>query len=84
MSLANLVGLIGAAALLTAYGLLQLGRLHVESHQFVLLNCVGILAILYSLITDFNYPTFVLYSTWLVFTIIGYARSRSKKLGRQS
>jgi hypothetical protein len=84
MSLANFVGLFGAAAYLSAYGLLQLGRLKVEDAQFVLLNVVGTLAILYSLIADFNYPSFVMYTAWLIFTIMGYMRSRSKDPSRRS
>ena len=78
MSVANFVGLFGAAAYLSAYSLLQLGRLKVEDRKFVLLNVVGTLAILYSLVADFNYPSFVMYSVWLIITIMGYVRSRTK------
>ncbi len=84
MSVANFVGLIGAVAFLSAYGLLQLGRLKIEDRQFVLLNCLGAVAVLYSLTADFNYPAFVLYSAWLIFTIIGYVRSRLKRSSRKS
>ncbi len=83
MSVANFAGLCGAAAYLLAYGLLQMGRLKVEDAQFVLLNVVGTLAILYSIIADFNYPSFVMYSAWLIFTIMGYVRSRSKGPSRR-
>ena len=38
MSLANIVGLIGVAAYLAAYGLLQLGKLKVEDDHYILLN----------------------------------------------
>jgi hypothetical protein len=78
MNVANFVGLCGAAAYLSAYSLLQLGRLKVEDTKYVLLNVLGTLAILYSLIADFNYPSFVLYSAWLIFTIMAYVRSRSR------
>jgi len=72
------VGLIGAAAFLSAYGLLQLGRFEVNDGRYTFLNVIGALAILYSLIADFNYPSFVMYSCWLAFTVIAYVRSRSK------
>lgn len=77
MSAADVVGLIGVAAYLLAYALLQLGKLKVEDGRYALLNGVGALAILYSLIFDFNLPSFITQSAWLLFTIIGYARSRS-------
>jgi hypothetical protein len=79
MSAADFVGLIGVAAYLSAYGLLQLGRLKVEDSRYALLNGVGALAILYSLLFDFNLPSFITQSAWLFFTIIGYVRSRSKR-----
>ena len=84
MSVANLVGLIGVAAYLSAYGLLQLGRLKVEDIRYALLNGIGALAILYSLLFDFNLPSFITQSAWLFFTIIGYARARSKRSPSQT
>jgi hypothetical protein len=79
MSIADVVGLVGVAAYLSAYGLLQLGILKVEDGRYALLNGVGALAILYSLIFDFNLPSFVTQSAWLILTIIGYLRSRSRQ-----
>jgi len=79
MSIADVVGLIGVAAYLSAYGLLQLGLLKVEDGRYALLNGLGATAILYSLIFDFNLPSFITQAAWLAFTIIGYARSRSKR-----
>jgi len=79
MSIADFVGLVGVAAYLSAYGLLQLGKLKVEDSRYAALNGVGALAILYSLAFDFNLPSFITQSAWLLFTIIGYVRSRSKR-----
>ena len=79
MSIADFIGLIGVAAYLSAYGLLQLGMLKVEDSRYALLNGVGALAILYSLIFDFNLPSFITQAAWLIFTIIGYVRSRSRR-----
>ncbi len=79
MNAPDFVGLIGVAAYLAAYGPLQLGRLKVEDGRYALLNGVGSLAILYSLAFDFNMPSFITQSAWLVFTIIGYVRSRPKR-----
>jgi hypothetical protein len=79
MSSADLVGLIGVAAYLAAYGLLQLGMLKVEDGRYAALNAIGSIAILYSLIFDFNLPSFITQSAWLLFTIVGYVRSRSRQ-----
>jgi len=79
MSVADVVGLIGVSAYLSAYGLLQLGRLKVEDGWYAGLNGVGALAILYSLAFDFNLPSFITQSAWLLFTVIGFARSRAKR-----
>ncbi|MBM6595607.1 CBU_0592 family membrane protein [Microvirga pudoricolor] len=82
MSFADIVGLIGVAAYLSAYGLLQLGRLKVEERAYALLNGLGALLILYSLIYDFNLPSFVTQSFWLFFTVLGYWRSRAGRPAR--
>ncbi len=79
MTIADSVGLIGVAAYLSAYGLLQMGILKVEDARYALLNGLGALAILYSLIFDFNLPSFVTQTAWLVLTIIGFVRSRLKR-----
>jgi len=79
MSVANLVGLIGVAAYLLAYGLLQLGVLKVEDGRYALLNAVGSLTILYSLWFEFNLPSFIAQTAWLTLTIVGYARARMRR-----
>jgi len=84
MTLADAIGLIGVAAYLSAYGLLQLGILKVEDGRYALLNGVGAVAILYSLIFDFNLPSFVTQTAWLILTIIGYVRSRMKRVSSAS
>ncbi len=78
MSVADFVGLVGVAAYVSAYGLLQLGRLKVEDGYYALLNGIGALAILYSLIFEFNLPSFITQTAWLIFTVVGYARLRHK------
>jgi len=79
MNLPDLVGLIGVAAYLSAYGLLQLGTLKVEDNRYALLNALGALLILYSLLFDFNLASFVTQSAWLILTAIGYVRSHIRR-----
>ncbi|WP_431857466.1 CBU_0592 family membrane protein [Azospirillum sp.] len=80
--MADVVGLVGVVAYLSAYGLLQLGKLKVEDGRYAALNGAGALAILYSLIFDFNLPSFITQSAWLVFTAVGYMRSRTGRSPR--
>ena len=79
MSTADFIGLIGVAAYLLAYGLLQMGMLKIEDTRYAALNAVGGLAIIYSLLFNFNLSSFITQVFWLIFTIIGYARSRSRR-----
>jgi hypothetical protein len=79
MTIPNLVGLIGVVAYLVAYGLLQLGTLKVEDFPYALLNAIGSIAILYSLVFDFNLPSFITQTAWLIFTILGYVRVRAQR-----
>lgn len=76
MSLGDIVGLIGVGAYLLAYALLQLGKVGIEDVRYALLNAVGAVLILYSLIFSFNLPSFVTQTLWLTLTIIGYVRTR--------
>jgi hypothetical protein len=78
MNVPDLIGLIGVAAYLSAYGLLQLAILKVEDSRYALLNALGALLILYSLLFDFNLASFVTQTAWLVLTALGYIRSRIK------
>jgi hypothetical protein len=80
MSIADFVGLIGVVAYLSAYGLLQLGMLKIEDLRYVTLNGVGAVAILYSLLFNFNLSSFITQVAWLIFTIVGYIRSRSRRM----
>ena len=76
MTLPDLVGLLGVAAYLTAYALLQLNRLGSHDPRYLVLNAVGSTLILVSLVYDFNLPSFVTQTAWLVFTAVGFVRSR--------
>jgi hypothetical protein len=74
-----MIGLVGVVAYLSAYGLLQLGTLKVEDNRYALLNALGALLILYSLLYDFNLASFVTQSAWLLLTAVGFVRSHIKR-----
>ncbi|MGF9756513.1 cyclic nucleotide-binding protein [Microvirga sp. 0TCS3.31] len=79
MGVPDIVGLVGVAAYLSAYGLLQMGILKLEDPRYAFLNALGALLILYSLAFDFNLASFVTQTAWLVLTIVGYIRSRTRR-----
>ena len=79
MGLPDLVGLIGVAAFLVAYGLLQFGRLRHDEPVYLALNGFGSLLVLVSLFYSFNLPSFVTQVMWLVFTVIGFVRVRNAR-----
>jgi len=44
--------------------------------RYTVLNAVGGLAVIFSLVWSFNLAAFVTQVLWLVFTVIGYLRTR--------
>ena len=74
MGLADIVGLAGAIFYLIAYALLQLRILSVEDGRYTLLNILGGVLLIYSLIWNFNLGSLISQVAWLIFTLIGYAR----------
>jgi hypothetical protein len=79
MNLADVVGLFGVIAYLGAYGLMQMRVLTLEDGRYALLNVVGGLALIYSLCWNFNLWSFISQVMWLVFTVIGYLRSKRQQ-----
>ncbi len=73
-ALANIVGLAGAGAVLTAYLLLQLGRLGRTNLYFLLLNLFGAAGILYSLAFEFNLSATLIEAVWFAISLFGIAR----------
>ncbi len=75
MSPADLAGLCGVAAILSAYALLQMGRLALRAPLYSALNLVGSSLILVSLSVDFNLPSAIIEGAWAIVSLYGLARS---------
>lgn len=80
-ALANVVGLAGAGAVLTAYLLLQLGRLGRTDIYFLLLNLFGAAGILYSLAFDFNLSATLIEAVWFAISLYGIIRYVLRRRG---
>lgn len=69
-------GLLGVAATLLAFFLLQAGRVRGDGLVYQLMNALGAAAVLLSLLYAFNLSAFVLEGLWLAISIYGIARGR--------
>lgn len=71
----DVVGLLGTAAVLLAYLLLQAGRLPAHGFAYPLLNIAGACGILVSLLGGFNPAVALLQVAWIVVSLYGLART---------
>ncbi len=76
MTVPDAVGLVGVALYVGAYAGLQTGKLGLADVGYTILNALGGVAVIFSLIWSFNLAAFVTQVFWLVFTLVGYLRSR--------
>jgi hypothetical protein len=76
VSLPDVVGLVGVLAYLHAYALAQLQILAITDWRTALLNIVGGLLVMYSLLWSFNLASFVAQAFWMLFTVIGLVKAR--------
>ena len=76
MTVPDAVGLAGVALYVGAYAGLQTGKLGLADVKYTILNAVGGLAVIFSLVWSFNLAAFVTQVLWLIFTVVGYLRSR--------
>ncbi len=79
MSLADIVGLVGVVAVLSAYALLQSGRLAVRAPSYSALNLLGAGLILVSLTVDFNLPSAIIEGAWALISLYGLAVALRRK-----
>ncbi|MEP6635925.1 MAG: hypothetical protein ABJB97_04305 [Acidobacteriota bacterium] len=70
----DLVGNIGVALMVIAYLLLQLGRLSSATLTYSLLNAVGAVLVIISLVFHFNLSAFLMELFWFFISLIGLAK----------
>ena len=79
MTIADGIGLFGVLFYVGAYAGLQIGFFSLSDVRYSALNAVGGIAVIYSLIWNFNLAAFVTQVLWFVFTVVGFVRSRQEK-----
>ncbi len=70
----DIIGTLGVATIVTAYVLLQIGRLRSEHLAYSLLNAIGATLILISLYYSFNFPSFIVEFFWLLISLFGIGK----------
>jgi len=69
--LPDLVGLFGVTIILIWYFLLQVGKCNANDLMFSIVNAVGAICILFSLMYEWNFPTVVIECAWLLISLYG-------------
>jgi len=76
----DLVGFAGVLLILLAYFLLQAHKLHGNRLTYQLMNIVGALGVLVSLVFgSFNWSAFLLELAWIAIGIYGIARGAARR-----
>ena len=70
----DLVGNIGVLLMVIAYLLLQLKKLSSSALSYLLLNAVGAILVMTSLMFRFNLSAFLMEAFWLLISLYGLAK----------
>ena len=71
----DIAGMAGVACILLAYLLLQVGKLDGMGLRYSLLNLIGALLIVLSLLFKFNLSAFLMEAAWVGISIMGIRRA---------
>ncbi len=74
----DVVGMAGVGSILLAYALLQMDRVRGDTLGYQLLNLFGALAVLVSLLQEFNLSAFVIETAWVAISAWGIVRARRR------
>lgn len=75
----DLAGFIGVVLIVIAYLLLQLNKLPSSAPSYSLLNALGALLVIISLLFDFNLAAFLMEAFWFLISLFGLTRSMISK-----
>jgi len=83
--LVDLLGNVGVVLLIIAYLLLQLDKLSSNGLAYSLLNLIGAILIIISLLVNFNLSAFIIEVFWVLISFVGiYRYFRLKTLRSQT
>jgi paired small multidrug resistance pump len=75
----DLVGNIGVLLMVVAYLLLQLEKLSSSAVSYLLLNAVGAVLVIISLMFRFNLSAFLMEAFWLLISLYGLTKALSAR-----
>jgi len=81
MTLPDFGGLVGVTLMLLAYALGQLGRLRIDTLPALLMNLIGAVLVMVSLLYKFNLSAFLMEAAWAVVALFGLGRLVLRKRG---
>lgn len=71
LSLIDLIGILGVITIIIGYMLLQVGKMDAADLSFSVLNTLGALLIIISLLYDWNLASFIMEFTWMMISLYG-------------
>jgi len=74
----DIIGITGVFIIVVAYILMQIDRMDAKGFLFSLLNTIGAIFILVSLLYDWNLASFVMEVIWLTLSFYGTIRGYKK------
>jgi len=74
MMMSDMIGLMGVACVLSAYFLLQIEKVKSDGLGYLILNLVGAILLIVSLMVTFNLASFVIEICWLSISLFGLGK----------
>ena len=81
MDIFQIIGFIGMLFIVYSYFLLQAHKVIHSSLKFQILNLIGAILLIISLLVHFNLGSFMIEVFWIIITIYGIIKNRVKKEG---
>jgi hypothetical protein len=75
MTASEIIGLTAPILFLYAYAMITLGRWQPDSMRYQVLNFLGAIAILVSLLDHWNLPVFILETCWGAISVFGIVKA---------
>lgn len=74
MIMSDIIGLMGVACVLSAYFFLQIEKVKSDGVGYLVLNLVGAILLIVSLMVTFNLASFVIEICWLSISLFGLGK----------
>lgn len=84
LSPTDLIGILGVFVIIIAYMLLQLEKMDAKDLSFSVLNTLGALLIIISLLYDWNLASFLMESIWMLISLYGILKYYKLKKREES